>query len=222
MFYVYLMRAGEGYYKVGVTKNLIKRVASIQTSNPTKVELVSSKLVELPYSIELKLHQKLVDLASGGGSEWFKLDNSKVIELCIFIQKYPHIELSEKVIIKDLLERQLMWKKSVEKKMDTILNNYQRVFKPVPLADPKKLKVVLTQTQKLEQKVEEDSIIEYKALTIIQSEKKASTSLLQRRLKIGYGRASRLLDKFEELGYVSASDGAKPRIVFSDILPALT
>jgi len=40
---------------------------------------------------------------------------------------------------------------------------------------------------------------------------KASASLLQRRLKIGYARAARLLDYLEERGIVGPSDGAKPR-----------
>lgn len=40
---------------------------------------------------------------------------------------------------------------------------------------------------------------------------KASTSLLQRRLRIGYGRAARLLDMMEHEGLVSPPDGSKPR-----------
>lgn len=42
---------------------------------------------------------------------------------------------------------------------------------------------------------------------------KISTSLLQRRLKIGYGRAARMLDLLEEMGIVGGADGAKPREV---------
>jgi len=40
---------------------------------------------------------------------------------------------------------------------------------------------------------------------------KISTSLLQRRLSVGYGRAAKIIDKMEELGYVSAPEGQKPR-----------
>ncbi len=47
---------------------------------------------------------------------------------------------------------------------------------------------------------------------IIQSGK-ASASLLQRRLRVGYARAARLLDMLEENGIVSPGDGAKPRDV---------
>lgn len=45
-------------------------------------------------------------------------------------------------------------------------------------------------------------------------EKKASTSLIQRRFKIGYGRAARIMDQLENRGVISASDGTnKPRDV---------
>lgn len=45
--------------------------------------------------------------------------------------------------------------------------------------------------------------------------KKASASLLQRRLRVGYARAARLLDILEEKGIVGPADGAKPREVFA-------
>jgi S-DNA-T family DNA segregation ATPase FtsK/SpoIIIE len=51
------------------------------------------------------------------------------------------------------------------------------------------------------------------AVHVILENKKASTSLLQRRLRIGYGRASRLIDTMEEQGIVSPADGSKPRSV---------
>ena len=51
------------------------------------------------------------------------------------------------------------------------------------------------------------------AVHVVVENRKASTSLLQRRLRIGYGRASRLIDEMEEQGIVSPADGAKPRDV---------
>jgi len=51
------------------------------------------------------------------------------------------------------------------------------------------------------------------AIQIISSFDKASASLLQRRLKIGYARAARLLDELESAGLVSPAEGSKPREV---------
>jgi len=51
---------------------------------------------------------------------------------------------------------------------------------------------------------------------IVVETKKASASFLQRRLRIGYSRAARLIDMLEEQGIVGPADGAKPREVFPD------
>jgi S-DNA-T family DNA segregation ATPase FtsK/SpoIIIE len=51
------------------------------------------------------------------------------------------------------------------------------------------------------------------AVSVVATAGKASTSLLQRKLRIGYGRASRLMDIMEEKGIIGPSDGAKPRQV---------
>lgn len=42
---------------------------------------------------------------------------------------------------------------------------------------------------------------------------KIATSLIQRKMSVGYGRAAKLIDRMEELGFVSAPDGQKPREV---------
>lgn len=52
------------------------------------------------------------------------------------------------------------------------------------------------------------------AVRIIREAGKASASFLQRRLKIGYARAARLLDIMEAKGIIGPGDGAKPREVF--------
>ena len=45
------------------------------------------------------------------------------------------------------------------------------------------------------------------------AEGKASTSLLQRRLRLGYTRAARMIDILETRGMVGPADGARPREV---------
>jgi DNA segregation ATPase FtsK/SpoIIIE-like protein len=51
------------------------------------------------------------------------------------------------------------------------------------------------------------------ALRICVEMKRASTSVLQRRLRIGYGRAATILDQFEREGFIGQADGARPRPV---------
>ncbi len=54
----------------------------------------------------------------------------------------------------------------------------------------------------------------FEAVRVVQETGKASASLLQRQLKVGYARAARLLDIMEEKGLIGPADGAKPRKVY--------
>ncbi len=51
------------------------------------------------------------------------------------------------------------------------------------------------------------------ALELAVESGKISTSLIQRRLQLGYGRAAKLIDRMEQMGYVSPPDGQRPRKV---------
>lgn len=61
---------------------------------------------------------------------------------------------------------------------------------------------------------ETDDELYEEAVRVVQEAKKASASLLQRRLAVGYARAARLLDIMEERGIVGPGEGAKPREVY--------
>lgn len=52
-----------------------------------------------------------------------------------------------------------------------------------------------------------------KAIEVAVNNGQVSTSMLQRKLKLGYARAARIMDELEELGVIGASEGAKPRKV---------
>ena len=52
-----------------------------------------------------------------------------------------------------------------------------------------------------------------KAIECVIEAGQASTSLLQRKLKLGYARAARIIDEMEERGIIGAFEGAKPRPV---------
>ena len=61
----------------------------------------------------------------------------------------------------------------------------------------------------------EDAMYEA-AFNLVRESRKASASLLQRRLKVGYARAARLIDLLEENGVVGPADGAKPRKILAE------
>ena len=61
--------------------------------------------------------------------------------------------------------------------------------------------------------VEQDDPIYNEALEFVLSTGKASASLLQRKFKLGYNRAARLIDLFEERGIIGPQQGSKPREV---------
>jgi S-DNA-T family DNA segregation ATPase FtsK/SpoIIIE len=54
------------------------------------------------------------------------------------------------------------------------------------------------------------------AIRVVCDAGRASTSTLQRRLRIGYGRAARLIDLMEKDGIVGPPDGTKPREVLKN------
>jgi len=61
---------------------------------------------------------------------------------------------------------------------------------------------------------DEDDDLYDEAVETVRQAQKASASLLQRRLKVGYARAARLLDLMESKGIIGPGEGAKPREVF--------
>ncbi len=64
---------------------------------------------------------------------------------------------------------------------------------------------------------EEDEELVARCLGIIKQEGKASTSMLQRRLRLGYTRAARVVDILEQRGIVGPKDGAKDREILVDL-----
>jgi len=64
---------------------------------------------------------------------------------------------------------------------------------------------------------EEDEMLVERCLEIMRQEKRASTSMLQRRLRLGYTRAARVVDILERRGILGPGDGAKPREILVDL-----
>ena len=78
-------------------------------------------------------------------------------------------------------------------------------------------KLESTSTMDEEDVTEEDEELVEKCLEIIRQEKRASTSLLQRRLRLGYTRAARIVDILEQRGILGPGEGAKPREILVDL-----
>ncbi|MEY4386931.1 MAG: hypothetical protein RLY20_2214 [Verrucomicrobiota bacterium] len=64
---------------------------------------------------------------------------------------------------------------------------------------------------------DEDEDLIQQCIEVIRSEQKASVSLLQRRLRLGYTRAARIMDELEQRGIVGPSKGAEPRDILIDL-----
>ena len=65
----------------------------------------------------------------------------------------------------------------------------------------------------------EDDPLYDEAVEAVATGKRASTTFLQRKLRIGYSRAANLIDLMEKNGLVGPGEGAKPREIFQDRLP---
>jgi len=86
-----------------------------------------------------------------------------------------------------------------------------------PAFDPamhEKLEAAASSTEDV---TEEDEELVEKCLEIIRQEKRASTSLLQRRLRLGYTRAARIVDILEQRGILGPGEGARPREILVDL-----
>lgn len=63
----------------------------------------------------------------------------------------------------------------------------------------------------------EDSQLYQDVLDVLRSTKRASTSMIQRRLKIGYNRAARVMDLLEQRGIIGPENGSSPREILVDL-----
>lgn len=88
-----------------------------------------------------------------------------------------------------------------DQEIERIITFWQKTVPP--LDQPAPWEVMLEEEEMLADK---DNLIQ-KAIAIVKETQRASASLLQRRLRIGYPRAARLVDELEELGIIGPSQG---------------
>jgi len=64
---------------------------------------------------------------------------------------------------------------------------------------------------------EEDDELVQKCIDVMKQERMASSSLFQRRLRLGYTRAARIVDLLEQRGYIGSGEGARPREILVNL-----
>ncbi len=96
-----------------------------------------------------------------------------------------------------------------EAEIEEVVNFWRAQESPVYLLNPNEFDLP---SEGYDDDGEEDELYP-SAVRLVVAHGQASTSMLQRRFKIGYGRAARLLDLMERRGIVGPLDGAKPRQV---------
>jgi S-DNA-T family DNA segregation ATPase FtsK/SpoIIIE len=85
-----------------------------------------------------------------------------------------------------------------------------------PEYDEKLVKVIEKGSLETEREDEEKDVLFEDAVDLILHTGQASASYLQRRMKVGYARAARLIDQMEAEGIVGPADGSKPREILVD------
>jgi len=88
-----------------------------------------------------------------------------------------------------------------DQEIEKLITHWQKVSNQPPDDDPPWEKVIREAAED-----EDDDLLD-EAISLVQGTQRASASLLQRRLRIGYPRAARLLDQLEEMGIVGPSQG---------------
>lgn len=204
MKYVYVLRCGSDHYKVGVAKDVKKRVQSLQTSNPNKIDIVSTRLVGEANKLEKIIHDFLSDHRLGGGTEWFKLSSNQVIEILIRINQIPEVAgLPELITEHEKLVKYELKIKDIDRNMKLIAKYI--ISRPGATYKPKTIEeITKTQPKKVGPTIDE---LADQAMKIFVQENRASTSLLQRRLAIGYAKASRIVDYLTQQGRLGESIG---------------
>lgn len=204
-YQLYILRAGDSHYKVGVSSDVLKRIKSIQTSNQNKIELVLVRQVHNPRMMESEIHRWLKDHRANGGTEWFALEPTHAIDLVIKISSLePETEIPNYLELRNILSRQLRLEERVE--------YLSKRLTPQSSNQPTSQLLYTIETKKTGSLIEE-------AKALLLSSGKASTSMLQRKLRIGYSHAARLMDELEDAGVVSPLNGNNPRQLLSPKQP---
>ncbi len=111
-----------------------------------------------------------------------------------------------------LLRAQGAW--TSDEEINHIVDHYKN--QGTPTYEHKVAEKIATSTPDLPDQEEDDDLVN-QAIEVIRQTRRASTSALQRRLRIGYNRAARLMDQLEEKGVIGPPQGSDPREILIDL-----
>ncbi|MEO0231787.1 MAG: DNA translocase FtsK [candidate division WOR-3 bacterium] len=101
--------------------------------------------------------------------------------------------------------------KEKEKTLDKIIEITKNYYPPAPEIEwgmPEETKIKIEEGE-----IEGEDPLLFEAAKIFALHKQASATLLQRKLKVGFARAARIMDELEKLGIIGPPEGSKPRKV---------
>jgi DNA segregation ATPase FtsK/SpoIIIE, S-DNA-T family len=113
----------------------------------------------------------------------------------------------------------LQWVLVETEEVERVVNHIKRTIDPEMLEDIYDRSIVEWDRGNYEGSAswewygDEDPKVVEEAILLVRSSGKCSTSMLQRHMKLGYGRAARVVDIMESMGIVGPADGSKPREV---------
>ena len=209
MKYVYMLRCGKNHYKIGIATSVMSRIKTLQTSCPQKIEIVCATLAEDAESIEVGIHSFLSEKRLDGGTEWFELTPEEALDTLVMINKNPDVAgLSDAISARDTMAKRSSDLADISASLRNIASYIKQSEKEKERQKEKELVA-----KNIKPKPQAATLEEYvvKATEIFIREGRASTSLLQRRLSIGYSKAARILDIMEARGIVGPADGARSR-----------
>ena len=105
-----------------------------------------------------------------------------------------------------------------EEIVQKLKNKYMKWLSENDVYDPEILEVLAGKTENLasiwsSDGGSDDELVQ-QAIAVIMQTRKASATLLQRKLNVGFARAARIMDMLEEKGVIWPQDGAKPRDIY--------
>jgi S-DNA-T family DNA segregation ATPase FtsK/SpoIIIE len=103
---------------------------------------------------------------------------------------------------------------TADQEIDDIVSHYKDQGSPD--YENKITEKITSKKPDLPEQEEEDELVNA-AVEVIRQTRRASTSSLQRRLRIGYNRAARLMDQLEEQGIIGPPQGSEPREILIDL-----